>query len=70
MQQGSTRPLAVKYITVQGRRQSDQGEPSSARLKLRPGSEAAPEAEKVRPSEAASAIASSMNPASSVERRS
>jgi hypothetical protein len=49
MQHGSARPLAVKYITVQGRRHSVQGELSSSRLRLMPGSEAAPEAPKVMP---------------------
>ncbi len=53
MQHGNARPLAVKYISDQGRRQSDQGEPSSAFFKLRPGSDAAPEALKVMPSERA-----------------
>ena len=48
MQHGSARPLAVKYITVQGRRHSDHGEPLSRRFRLMPGSEAAPEALKVR----------------------
>ena len=52
MQQGSARPLAVKYITLHGRRQSDHGEPSSCRLRLIPGSDAAPEALK-RDAEAA-----------------
>ena len=59
MQQGSARPLAVKYITVHGRRHSDQGLSSRFLARLRPGSEAAPEALKVRPSDLASASASS-----------
>ena len=44
MQHGSARPLAVKYMTVHGRRHIDHGEPSSPRLRLMPGSEAAPDA--------------------------
>ena len=47
MQHGSARPLAVKYMTVHGRRQSDHGEPLSLRLRLMPGSLAAPDALKV-----------------------
>jgi hypothetical protein len=65
MQQGSARPLAVKYITVQGRRHSFQGEPSSCRFRLIPGSDAAPEALKLMPKARASAAASSMRAASS-----
>ena len=60
MQQGRERPLAVKYITDQGRRHIDQGESSSLRLRLSPGSEAAPEALKLRPSDSASRAASAM----------
>ena len=37
MQHGSARPLAVKYITDHGRRHSDQGEPSSARVEAHAG---------------------------------
>ena len=37
MQQGSARPLAVKYISVQGRRHSDQGCASRLRVRLLPG---------------------------------
>ena len=58
MQQGSARPLAVKYMTVHGRRQSDHGLSSRFLARLSPGSEAAPEALKVRPSDFASASAS------------
>ena len=47
MQHGNARPLAVKYISDQGRRQSDQGEFSSVFFKLRPGSDAAPDALKM-----------------------
>ena len=59
MQHGNARPLAVKYINDHGRRHSDQGEPSSAFLRLRPGSEAAPDALKAMPSERARSAASS-----------
>ena len=37
MQHGSARPLAVKYITVQGRRHSDHGDPSSLALEAHAG---------------------------------
>ena len=60
MQHGSARPLAVKYMTVHGRRHSDHGEPLSLRFRLMPGSEAAPEALKVTPSDLASAAARSI----------
>ena len=55
MQHGSARPLAVKYITVQGRRHSDQGFASALRARLSPGS-VAPEALKLMPSAAACAL--------------
>ncbi len=58
MQHGSARPLAVTYITFQGRRHRDQGEPSVSRRRLIPGSLAAPDAEKVSPSARATASAS------------
>ena len=48
MQQGSARPLAVKYITAHGRRHSDQGFLSALRVRLSPGS-VAPEALKLMP---------------------
>ena len=57
MQQGSARPFAVMYMTVHGRRHIDHGEPSSWRFKLMPGSDAAPEALKIMPSDFASASA-------------
>ena len=47
MQQGKARPLAVMYMTVQGRRHIAHGEPSLPRLRLIPGSDAAPDALKV-----------------------
>ena len=65
MQQGSARPFAVKYMTVQGRRQSDHVALSSVRCRLTPGSDAAPEALKASPSEWASAVAAAIRSASS-----
>jgi hypothetical protein len=44
MQHGKARPLAVKYINDHGRRQCDHGELSPLPCRLKPGSEAAPEA--------------------------
>ena len=60
MQHGSARPLAVKYMTVHGRRHIDHGDPSSPRLRLMPGSEAAPDALNVIPYDRASLVASSI----------
>src|SRR5258707_15773151 len=54
MQQGRARPLAVKYITVHGRRHSDHGLSLPFLLRLSPGSDAAPDALKVRPNDLAS----------------
>ena len=60
MQHGSALPFAVKYITVQGLRHIDQGEPLSLRFRLIPGSDAAPEALKVTPRDRASEAARSI----------
>ncbi len=70
MQQGSARPFAVTYMTVHGLRHIDHGEPSSCRLRLMPGSDTAPDALNVMPSERAMAAASSRWPASSRVMRS
>ena len=59
MQHGRARPFAVKYISAQGRRHSDQGDASVARFTLVPGS-VAPEALNVMPSVLACASAASI----------
>ena len=67
MQQGSARPLAVTYMRVHGRRHNDHGDPLSLRLRLNPGSEAAPDALNFTPSDLATAFARSMWTVSSRE---
>src|SRR5262249_33027518 len=56
MQQGSARPLAVKYIAAHRRRHKDHGLLSALRVRLSPGS-VAPEALKTMPRETASSVA-------------
>ena len=72
MQQGSARPLAVKYMTAHGRRHSDQGFFSDLRDRLSPGS-VAPEALKLMPRAAACASAAArccdFVPAEALEQR-
>ena len=69
MQHGNARPLAVKYMTVHGRRHSDQGFVSFLRARLSPGS-ATPEALKLMPSVAACSCAAARWRDSSRVRRS